>query len=81
MREQFFLVGQAREVPAHHLVCSQCGLPAGPQGYQHTGNNRRIHLQFDSVLVVAEQMTAVSISFELLKPGICATLVSFLESS
>jgi hypothetical protein len=31
-------------------------LTAGPQGNQHTGDNSRIGLQFNAVMVVTEQM-------------------------
>ena len=58
MSQQFFLVGHAAEVPADHLVSSQRWLATCPQADQHARDDRAVDLHFDTVLRMAQQMTA-----------------------
>lgn len=50
MRQQFFFVAHAGEIPADHFIGSQCRFATGPQTDQHAGNDRTVSLNFDTVL-------------------------------
>jgi hypothetical protein len=54
--QQFVFISHAGEVPAEHLIGAQRWLSPRPQGNQHTGDDRRLGLQFDAVLAITQQM-------------------------
>jgi hypothetical protein len=64
MKQQFFLVGHAAEVPADHLVGPKRRLPTCPQADQHACDDRVVDLHFDAVPGMTQQMTAAQ---EMLK--------------
>ena len=67
MGQQFLLTGHAAKVPADHLVGPQGRFFPRPQADQHTGDHRSIHLQFDAVAILTEQMTAAQHMLEKTK--------------
>jgi len=54
--QQFVEVRDSDEVPAEHLVRSQCRLLAGQQANQHAGDDRAVGLDVDAVSRTAEQV-------------------------
>ena len=56
MTDQFVFIGHAGKIPAKHFIRPKRGFTTRPQGNQHTGDNSRIGLQFNAVMVVTEQM-------------------------
>ena len=54
---QFVGRGPALDVEAEHLVRALGRFAAGPEGDQQAGDGRAVGLDFDAVLIVAEQMT------------------------
>lgn len=58
VRQQLLLIGQTAEVKADHLVRAKRRLLAGPKADQQASDDRTVCLDFDSVLVVAQQVTA-----------------------
>ena len=58
MSQQFLFVGHAADVPADQFVRPQGWLTARPQTDQHAGDNRALHLNFDAVLRMAQQVAA-----------------------
>jgi len=67
MGQQFLFTGHAAKIPADHLVGPQGRFFPRPQADQHTGDHRGIHLQFDAVATLAEQMTAAQHMLEKTK--------------
>ena len=58
MSDQFIFVGHARKIPTQHFVRPQRRLTPRPKRDQHTGNDGRVGLQFDAILIVTQQMSA-----------------------
>ena len=63
----FDFVGRrpAHHVETEHFMGALGRLAAGPQGNHQTGDDRTIALNFDPVLVVAQEMTASQEVLEL----------------
>ena len=57
MTDQFVFIGHAGKIPAKHFIRSERGFTTRPQGNKHTGDDSRIGLQFNAVMVVTEQMS------------------------
>ena len=58
VRHQFVFAGHAAEVETDHLVSSQRWLLTRPQADQQAGDDRAVRLNFDSLGIVAQQVTA-----------------------
>jgi hypothetical protein len=54
---QFIKVGPAHEVKTDHLIGCFGGLSARPQGNQHAGDDRNIHLYFNAISILADQVS------------------------
>ena len=58
MSFQFVGRGPVHHVEAEHLVCALRRFAAGPEGDEQAGDDGAVRLDFDAVLIVAEQVTA-----------------------
>ena len=75
MRQQFVLLGQAREVVADHLVRSQGRLAARPQANQHARNDGAVGLDLDAHRIVAQQRPAAQRVLEEAKEYLSLPLI------
>ena len=64
MGEQLFLVSQACEVVADHLVSALRGFAVSPQANQHASNDRAVALDLDTVAMVADEVATAQHVFE-----------------